>query len=220
LVVFPHVKVYEGISEEAYQPGEMLWETGAVDGEAESWMEVAFGTGVQSRTGFYYVVFEWPFGVPFVGRGHGGGPGLGYVIGAPGSLGFIVKDGRELAKLQGQAAVYMVEAEGGNPSRRTPASGGGAQFVGPARLSAWPNPTRDSAELHYVLPRAGVHDLAVFDIRGRLVRTIKRESAEAGSHTLRWDGRDDGGRDVPAGVYFARLIAGRETRSERIVLFR
>ena len=60
--------------------------------------------------------------------------------------------------------------------------------------------------------------LAVYDLRGRLVRELVSGPVEAGSHTVVWDGRDRGGQSVAAGVYFARMDDGRTATTAKMVL--
>jgi len=62
--------------------------------------------------------------------------------------------------------------------------------------------------------------LDVFDIRGRLVRTVEQASLPAGSHILRWNGRDASGRQAAAGVYLFRLRAGEQVRTVKSILIR
>lgn len=61
--------------------------------------------------------------------------------------------------------------------------------------------------------------LEIFDARGRRVRTLWRGAAWGGSPVV-WDGRDDGARPVPAGVYWARLAGALISRSQKIVALR
>ncbi len=49
--------------------------------------------------------------------------------------------------------------------------------------------------------------LKVYDLGGRLVRTLVNEARDPGCHMVSWDGRDSSGREVAAGVYFCRLSA-------------
>jgi hypothetical protein len=51
-----------------------------------------------------------------------------------------------------------------------------------------------------------VVDLAVFDLRGRRIRTLHAGPARAGLHEIYWNGRSDAGLRVAAGTYFSRLI--------------
>ena len=78
-----------------------------------------------------------------------------------------------------------------------------------------PNPVRGRTTLSFALSRGGAVELAVFGVDGRLVRTLERGTRDAGAYQVAWDGRDDAGRPLGAGVYFARLVTpqGRWTRS-------
>jgi hypothetical protein len=84
-----------------------------------------------------------------------------------------------------------------------------------------PNPFSATTTIRYDLPRRGAVSLKVYDVAGRLVRTLVRESAKApGRHVAEWDGRDDNAGKVSAGVYFCRLRADSYSASSRIVLLR
>ena len=72
-------------------------------------------------------------------------------------------------------------------------------------MPAMPNPFRQSATLVFSIARGGPVDLAVYSVDGRRVRTLVRESREPGEYRATWDGRDDGGNPISAGVYYARL---------------
>ncbi|MBI5169859.1 MAG: T9SS type A sorting domain-containing protein [Candidatus Eisenbacteria bacterium] len=81
-----------------------------------------------------------------------------------------------------------------------------------------PNPVRGEATLRFALP-AGAHvTLAVYDAQGRRVRLLLDVTMPAGEHALRWDGDDDAGRALAAGLYFVRLEAGGRTFVRRCVL--
>jgi hypothetical protein len=80
----------------------------------------------------------------------------------------------------------------------------GALALGPAR----PNPSGGAVRWWFVLPRGGRATLAVHDAGGRRVATPLDRALSAGPHEAAWDGRDASGRQVPAGIYFARLVAG------------
>ena len=71
---------------------------------------------------------------------------------------------------------------------------------------ALPNPFRVSTTIEFTLARAQRVDLAIYDILGREVRVLARGAAlPPGTSRLAWDGRRADGREVGAGVYFARL---------------
>ncbi|HOX24805.1 MAG TPA: carboxypeptidase regulatory-like domain-containing protein [Candidatus Krumholzibacteria bacterium] len=79
-------------------------------------------------------------------------------------------------------------------------------------LATWPNPFNPRLNLTWALPAAGRLDLAVFDLRGRLVRELLRDATVADRGQVAWDGTDRTGRAVPSGVYLVRATVadGRE----------
>ena len=71
------------------------------------------------------------------------------------------------------------------------------------------------------LARDGRLDLAVYDVRGRIVRElVKGDWLTAGTHQVVWDGRDRHGRWAPSGVYLVRGRSGRDVARTRIVQVR
>jgi hypothetical protein len=69
------------------------------------------------------------------------------------------------------------------------------------------------------LESEGAVSLVIYDVAGRRVRDLVSAMRPAGSYTDAWDGRDDDGRAVRAGVYFARLVAaGRAAGRSFVVL--
>jgi hypothetical protein len=94
-----------------------------------------------------------------------------------------------------------------------PVGVGGAQAA--PGLLATPNPFADGTAIGFTMPREGPAELAVFDIGGRRARTlVDREWLLAGPAAHAWDGRLDGGKEAPPGLYVVRLETpeGRFTR--------
>lgn len=87
-------------------------------------------------------------------------------------------------------------------------------------LSVAPNPTVGETRVRFAVPEGMEARLEIFDATGRRVRTLLDGRATSGAHERPWDGRDDHGRLVPAGTYFARLEAGGFARHEKVVLLR
>jgi hypothetical protein len=83
-----------------------------------------------------------------------------------------------------------------------------------------PNPASLAATIRFDLPAPSPVSLRIFDVTGRLVRTLVQTRQGEGQHRVHWDGRDDTGGEVGAGVYFYRLEAGEYTATRRLVLLR
>jgi Arylsulfotransferase (ASST)/FlgD Ig-like domain len=96
----------------------------------------------------------------------------------------------------------------------------GAPAGGLALRQNHPNPFAPGTSIAFVLPRVAQADLTVFDVTGRVVRTLSRGETSAGRHELFWDGRDAQGAPAAAGVYFYRLNAGGETVTRKMTLIR
>lgn len=87
-----------------------------------------------------------------------------------------------------------------------------------ATLRAMPNPFMARTEIAFTLATATEVRLDVFDVGGRRVRGLVSGAMLPGAHRFQWDGRDDRGAVLPAGVYMARLDLGG--RSERVRVLR
>jgi flagellar hook assembly protein FlgD len=62
--------------------------------------------------------------------------------------------------------------------------------------------------------------LRVFDLAGRLVRTLIDEDIVAGEHAIVWNGLDDHGRQVASGAYYYRLTAPEFSDTQKMVLIK
>jgi flagellar hook capping protein FlgD len=81
-----------------------------------------------------------------------------------------------------------------------------------------PNPFTTRVQLVLSdLPQPRALAVNIVDIGGRLVRSLHRAPATAGTLQLTWDGRDQRGRSVPAGVYFAEAHVGSEATRVRLI---
>ena len=70
-----------------------------------------------------------------------------------------------------------------------------------------PNPSAGDVTMGYTMPRSGPVSLVLFGARGERVRTLVSGARPAGTHAVTWDQRDDRGRRVAPGLYYARLEA-------------
>ena len=83
-----------------------------------------------------------------------------------------------------------------------------------------PNPSAHETRFSFALAARGAASLAVYDVSGRRMRSLREGVLEAGSHQAVWNGRDDAGNPAPSGLYFARLAAEGRTLTQRLVRHR
>ncbi|MDM7925094.1 MAG: GDSL-type esterase/lipase family protein [bacterium] len=83
---------------------------------------------------------------------------------------------------------------------------------------AYPNPFNPSTMLSFETSRRTHASLAVYDVRGRFVKSLSDGSVDAGFHRAVWNGTDAAGNSVPGGVYIVRLEADGSAASRKVVL--
>ncbi len=123
----------------------------------------------------------------------------------------------------GRLDLFVGEMCGGlNYYRRLPPVGIAeeeAAVAAPVVLRIQPNPTRGAARITVNLARGGALEGAVYDADGRSVRRLGGAPRAVGRHDLDWDGRDERGVRVAAGIYFLRLgAAGSEVTAKIAVV--
>lgn len=87
-------------------------------------------------------------------------------------------------------------------------------------LSVHPNPFNPRIDLTFRLETACRVRVAVYDLRGRLVRRLSDQPFPAGEHRLTWDGTAAGGRVVASGAYLVHWEGGGRSCSQKILLAR
>jgi hypothetical protein len=85
----------------------------------------------------------------------------------------------------------------------------------------FPNPFNPKTEIRYDLPAPATVELSVYSLSGRLVRRlVEGEHQLPGRYSIPWDGRDSTGARVASGVYYYKLEADGEARTNRMVLLK
>ncbi len=97
-------------------------------------------------------------------------------------------------------------------------------------LQNYPNPFNPLTVIRYDVPVSNLDTgsgeahvpvrLRVFDVRGRLARTLVDTDAVPGSYRVTWDGRDDRGIGLPSGTYIYMITVGGESITRKMILIR
>ncbi len=84
----------------------------------------------------------------------------------------------------------------------------------------YPNPFNPRTTIVYELVEAAKVELAIYDLRGMLVRVLEAGPRSVGRHEATWDGQDDAGHGAPTGTYFCRLNTPQGSQTRKLTLAR
>ena len=84
----------------------------------------------------------------------------------------------------------------------------------------YPNPFNPETIIDFELAESNYTELSVFNVNGRLVRTLISDDLSAGKHSEKWNGADNYGNSVPSGMYFIRLNSGDYSRTIKSILMK
>jgi hypothetical protein len=88
----------------------------------------------------------------------------------------------------------------------------------PALAQNFPNPFNPSTAIPFAVPRRQEVRLSVYDVLGQRVRTLVAGTLGPGHHVAVWDGQDELGHAVAAGLYFSQLELGAFRQTRKMVL--
>lgn len=84
----------------------------------------------------------------------------------------------------------------------------------------FPNPFNPKTTIGYSLPKDTKVNLTVYNILGQEVKTLINKEQQAGIYSVLFNGKDSYGRDIPSGIYFYKIQAGKFTKVERMTLLK
>ena len=82
----------------------------------------------------------------------------------------------------------------------------------------YPNPFNPSTTIEFTLPAQAEVSLEIYTSYGERVATLVHGEQDAGTHRVRWNGRNDNSSTVSSGVYICRLSAGAFTAHQSLLL--
>lgn len=84
----------------------------------------------------------------------------------------------------------------------------------------FPNPFNPSTTIHYNLPEESDVSIAIYALQGKKVEQILSSTQPAGAHSIQWNGTDQQGKQVSAGIYFFQLKAGDFVQTKKMLLIK
>ncbi len=89
-----------------------------------------------------------------------------------------------------------------------------------ALLENYPNPFNPETQIRFQLPEASHVTMRIFNSLGQEIRTLTDKQYEAGSHSVRWDSKDNQGNTLSSGVYLYKVQAGTFTQVKKMTLLK
>lgn len=111
----------------------------------------------------------------------------------------------------------------GSPDIVTEVEGDNIQGLLPEQFDLhqnYPNPFNPTTTIEFDLPQRGHVKLIIFNILGKEVVTLVERELSAGSHSVRWDGRDSDGATVASGIYLYNLLTGNFIDKKKMLLLK
>lgn len=87
-------------------------------------------------------------------------------------------------------------------------------------ISNYPNPFNSFTCIKYALPKASVVNISIYNIKGQLVRALYQGYRKAGYYTQTWDGTNQSGSLMPAGIYLVTMECKDKTYRNKLILLK
>jgi hypothetical protein len=84
----------------------------------------------------------------------------------------------------------------------------------------YPNPFNPSTTISYQIPNDGKVNLAIYNIRGQMVKCLVNTNQAVGIHRIVWNGKDENGKSCASGVYYYRLNTCDKTETKKMLLLK
>lgn len=84
----------------------------------------------------------------------------------------------------------------------------------------YPNPFNPETTISYSLDSGSAVTVAIYDLSGRMVKSLSSGYKSAGDYSVNWDGSNEYGNNVPSGMYFYQINAGNEILTESMILLK
>ncbi|HEX9970865.1 MAG TPA: T9SS type A sorting domain-containing protein, partial [bacterium] len=85
-------------------------------------------------------------------------------------------------------------------------------------MQNYPNPFNPETNINFALPKDGHITLSVYDITGRLVKTLMNEYKTAGYYTIKWTCKNEQDKMVPSGLYLYQIMSGKYHSVKKMIM--
>lgn len=230
-VLFPHLYASVGSTEGPGSLSDAVVVRGETQGVSSGWSDAWFDEPVASAGGGVYVIFRLPVGCSQVGAGPGGGAGLGYWATEADLPAWTTFNFVEWNRLPPELTIAIegfiqpatpdvLRLDAGAKGLTQPDESTPQVPLSTVLYSPSPNPFNPKTKIRFSLQTAGHLELILYDLQGRLIKTLVDNEFSAGLHVLEWAGRDNDNRSVASGVYLLRMQAAGFVQSQQMVLVR
>lgn len=89
-----------------------------------------------------------------------------------------------------------------------------------ANLKASPNPSKDGTSISFDLKAPATTSVRIYNIKGQIIRTLMENNTLQGKQNVTWDGKDQSGRKVTAGIYFAKISADKYYTIQKLIIMK
>lgn len=85
-------------------------------------------------------------------------------------------------------------------------------------LDNYPNPFNPSTTIEYEIPKSGFVKISIYDLNGKLIKTLVHKKQEQGNYRIQWDGKNNSGLKVSSGVYIYAIENEKSIISKKMIL--
>ena len=84
----------------------------------------------------------------------------------------------------------------------------------------YPNPFNPITKMDYELPERSMVSISIYNVLGQEIINLVNEVKDYGHHTIKWDGKDNTGKEMASGVYFTRMVSSRFSQTKKMLLIK
>jgi hypothetical protein len=84
----------------------------------------------------------------------------------------------------------------------------------------YPNPFNPSTEILYKIPKDDYISIVIFNVKGNKIMSLVDDYQSAGEYSIHWNGKNEQGESVSAGMYIYSLQAGSYRQTKKMILLK